>query len=411
MKKQVIVLILLCCLPFGLYSQSKDCSCYDNLVFLDQKVQKTPAYKLHKKAYQLAYKEILEQSKSVKSLYDCHVLLNTLLLSLNDNHSRVYSTNQGLTQAVKNDPDQLADFKNSDLYTSYPRPEIDLDSLTKVLQSSPKEAITGLYSIKEYLTIGVYKHEGETNYQAVVLESEVEHWEQGELIYTLIPLGKTTFLSVGGSLSSKRLIAYTEKIEEGFFHYVGFKKEADQQLFSLETLSDNTYDRLELSDDITYLKIGSFNSWYPALGEAEDFYKSLEGTLSKPHLIVDLRNNGGGGERNSDLLYKQLKRYAKSNKVYVLINHRTLSNAERFALQLRALDNCLLFGSSTNGTLAYEIKNSTYNLTCGDFVAVLTSKKDSKYIDYESLGVEPDQELSMQSDWVEQLLEYISKSK
>ena len=93
----------------------------------------------------------------------------------------------------------------------------------------------------------------------------------------------------------------------------------------------------------------------------------------------------------------------------MIINHRTLSNAERFALQLGRLDNTLLFGSSTNGTLAYEIKDSTYNLTCGDFVAVLTSKKDSKYLDYESLGVEPDQELSMQSDWVEQIQEYISK--
>ena len=409
MTQKIIFLLVLCSLTLSLYSQTEGCNCSDNVVFLDQKVRKTPAYKLHKKAYQQTYDEISEQAKSVENLYDCHVLLNSLLLPINDNHSRVYSTDVGLTKDIKNDPEKFADFKNSKLYTSYRQPKMDLDSLTKVLQSSPKEAITGLYSIKEYLTIGVYKHLDENNYKAIVLESEVEHWERGELLSTLIPLRKNTFLSIGGSLSSKRLIAYTEKIEAGFFHYVGFKKDVEQQLFALETLSDKTYDRLELSDDITYLKIGSFSSWYPALGEAEDFYKTLEGTLSKPNLIIDLRNNGGGGERNSDLLLKQIKRYAKSNKIYVIINHRTLSNAERFALQLGRLDNTLLFGSSTNGTLAYEIKDSTYNLTCGDFVAVLTSKKDSKYLDYESLGVEPDQELSMQSDWVEQIQEYISK--
>ena len=230
-------------------------------------------------------------------------------------------------------------------------------------------------------------------------------------MYTLIPFGDDYLLNIGGGITSKRLIAYTERIENGFFYFMGFQKDIAQKNYATKTPSEDIYKREELSNGITYLKIGSFNSWNPTLTNAEKFYKSLEGSLNKRNLIIDLRNNGGGGDRNSNILYKLVRDYAKKNKVYVLINHRTVSNAEQFASKLSMLENCQLFGKRTNGTLAYEIKDSNYTLPCNNFIAVLTSKKHSKYLEFESKGIKPKFELDLETNWIEQLKTYIENNK
>lgn len=86
-------------------------------------------------------------------------------------------------------------------------------------------------------------------------------------------------------------------------------------------------------------------------------------------------SGGGVGDRNSYILYKILKDYSKNNMLHVLINHRTVSNAEQFAYKLSNLKNCKLSGMRTNGTLAYEIKDESVTLPCSNFIAVLTAKK------------------------------------
>jgi hypothetical protein len=278
------------------------------------------------------------------------------------------------------------------------------------LSSKQKADIEGIYTINDFMTLGVYKNKKENNYLAIVLNSETDIWVKGEIVYTLVPFGSDHVLSIGGSLSAKRLIAYTERIADGFFYFMGFQKDSTQTNYSNKALSDKTYYRKELNNKITYLKIGSFNSWYPTLSDAEKFYKTLDGSLAKNNLIIDLRNNGGGGDRNSDILYKIVKSYAKKNKVYVLINHGTMSNAEQFAYRLSKLANCQLFGDKTNGTLAYEIKDSNYTLPCGNFVAVLTSKKIKEYLEFESQGIKPNVTLNKETDWVTQLIDFIEKN-
>jgi hypothetical protein len=365
---------------------------------------------VNKKAYLDSYLSLLEKAASTNTQFECHVLLNTLLLSLNDNHSRIYGTEVGATEAIRNDSGALETFKKSDLFNAYPKPKIDLDSLAMQLKDTPVEAVEGIYEKNGVLTLAVYREKDDTIYKALVLQSGTALWERGEQVFTFIPFGNEYLLGVGGSLSSKRHIAYTERIANGFFHFMGFQKEVGQINYATEVPFEETYYREELSNDITYLKIGSFNSWNPTLGEAEAFYKSLEGRLTKPHLIVDLRNNGGGGDRNSDILFKLLKDHSKENMLYVLINHRTVSNAEQVALKLGALKNCILFGMQTNGTLTYEIKDSSYPLPCGRFTAVLTSKKHARYLEYESQGIAPDIPLNRDTDWLEQVTNYIEES-
>ena len=89
------------------------------------------------------------------------------------------------------------------------------------------------------MTIGVYKDND--NYKAIVLDSKSDVWQIGEIIYNLIPFGNDYVLNIGGSITSKRLIAYNEKIENGLFHFMGFRKDVSQTNHSVITLSDKTY--------------------------------------------------------------------------------------------------------------------------------------------------------------------------
>jgi len=113
MKRKIIVLLLvLSSLINYTYSQNEDCKCKTDLIFLDSKIRKTPSYKINKKSYESSYSKRLEKAGSIRSLYDCHILLNTLLLSLNDNHSKVYSIDKGATEEIKKNQNKFAEFNS-----------------------------------------------------------------------------------------------------------------------------------------------------------------------------------------------------------------------------------------------------------------------------------------------------------
>jgi len=386
--------------------QKEQCLCKFDLEFLHGKIKKTPSYKANKDSYKKAYKAILGEAKYIDNAYDCFLQLNKLLLSLNDNHSKVYGINKGATKELRDAVGGLEKFKQSKLYKLYPKITIDLDSLTDILALKSPADKEGIYTNKDKLKIGVRKNQ--EVYEAIVISSKNEIWSPGELIYTMIPYGNDYLLSVGGNSTSKRLIAYTERIEDGTFLTMGYQKDISKSNYTKSIHPDTTYLRKEISSDISYIKVGSFNSWYPTLSDAEDFYASLKNSLTKSNLIIDLRDNGGGGNRNSDILYKIMKDYLKKNNVYLITNHRTASNAEQFAYKLKENPNCITFGQRTNGSVTYEIVDKNYNLPCEKYLTVLTSKKHSKYSILESKGLDPDWILNMDNNWMVQVVDFIN---
>lgn len=395
---------------FILPAQSQDCTCRDNLDFLQMKIRKTPAYKKNKQATDLEYDRLAPTASQMDTGYYCYVLLNKFLLSMRDNHSRVYGSNKGLTPEVREDSLRFAAYPQTADFISYPTPDIDLDSLKGALEEKPFNDIEGVYTKTDGVTIGVLKS-GE-DYLAIVLEAENSVWKPGELLYTLVPYGNDYLLCIGGNLSTRRRVAFTERIRHGTFLNAAFQKDTSRINYAIwPVYPDSTFLREELTPDITYLKVGSFKSFHPTLGEAERFYASLEGTLNKTNLIVDLRNNGGGGVRNSGILFKILKEYLKTNKVYVIINHRTASNAEQFTYQLSQFDNCRIIGNRSNGTVAYELEGLSYTFPCAPFTAVLTSKTHSKYLALESIGIEPQIILDDDTDWIQQTVRIISRTQ
>lgn len=392
-----------------LSGQNNSCNCLIDLVDLDKRIRKVPAYKINKNEYDKAFILASEAAKVVNTDYDCFVLLNRLTLALNDNHTKVYGLNEGASKEDTVSDDAIVRFKMSEQGKAYPIVSMNLDSLTKILKLKSMKEVEGIYYRKGFMTLAVYKDNLNENFKAVILDTELPLYSKGELMYTFIPYGTNLLLGVGSSFYSKRFISYTERIVDGYFLTMRFQKNPELPNYSVAPLPDSMYIRKELSPSISYLKVGSFSSWYPALGVAEKFYKKLDGSLSKQNIIIDLRDNGGGGDRNSDILLKIFKNMPKSTKFYVIINNRTASNAEQFALKLKNNFGATIAGNASNGTAAYEIKNSTYNLSCDKFVAVLTSKVHKEYLPLESKGLTPDFPLAIDQDWIEQVLAIIER--
>lgn len=373
---------------FSNFVFTQQCDCTKDFKELDKLLRKTPAFKDHKNRYEKAYDSAKESLTTVPNEFDCLVLLNKLTLGINDNHIKVFGMPEGQGPKI---------IKST----------INLDSLEQNLKTRPFETIEGIYKLPNYVTLGLYKKDG--NYVGVILKSNLDNWQPGEIMYTIIPFSKDLLLAIFGQQKSKRLVAVSERIKHGMFLKLGLKKNLNTKSFHLAPYRDSLFIRKELNPNITYIKAGSFDSFYPTLSDAESFYSTLQNTLTKPNLIVDLRDNTGGGQRNSNILLEILSRYSEKNTIYVLTNHNTGSNAEQFTVKLKKLPNTKILGDRTQGTLAYEKKKNVSNpLPCGKFIAVMTSKRHKVYIEYESIGVSPEIFLNYNEDWIAQTLKIIN---
>ncbi len=391
----IVFYFLSICVINPLYAQVSGCDCRTEIEFLDSKIRKSAPYKNNKENYQEAYNLLKIDGIQDGSSYDCYEAMVHLSLSLNDAHTRIY----GLK------PD------TSDYHLiNHPIFEGDIDSLLHQLKLKLAHEKEGVYHNEEGFKIGVHHLKSKNIYESVVIESPSELWRPGEILYRHIPYGNDFLLTYGGQLSTRRYISFTGRMKNGTMLRAGFAKAAITSDFSHALHPSSTYKREEISDEISYLKLGSFNSFYPTLSDAEKFYADIRDSLTKKHLIVDLRDNFGGGKRNSDIILKILQKYMKKNRVYLISNHNTSSNAEQFILKLKKNDNVVLVGERTSGTLSYEIKNSTHTLPCSETVAQLTSKTHKKYLPYETQGIEPDRYLDYTHSWVEQIISIIHKN-
>lgn len=144
----------------------------------------------------------------------------------------------------------------------------------------------------------------------------------------------------------------------------------------------------------------------PILREATAFYHAVKDSLSTPNLVVDLRNNPGGGNRTSLLFYRLLKKHR--GQIFVLVNFLTVSNAEQFTVKIKNGPNVTLLGDRTRGMLSYGHRYSESRVTpSGRFRVYFSDMKDhrKRYLPYEGRGIEPDFHLDGDRDWPRQVLE------
>ena len=381
----------------SLIAQEQTCNCKRDLSFLIEKLKKTPAFKNdyrgRTQVFQNKVNAILNEASVETSPFNCFRVLAKTLLLVNDRHNTIYGVD-----SVKSKQDRL---------TSYPDYEGDLLALRNELKRHAFDTVAGVYYAGSKLQVGVFRESDSSNYKMIILDSELDLWEPGELLGVLIPVGGEGFAAVMGDYSTKTPRMIYSGWGHGEFFSLSLKKDLHHPNNWEPEFEEKTYVHKILNTNFTYIKAQSFSGFYPTLSDAEAFYESLENKLNTPYLIVDLRSNGGGGDRNSDLLFKLLKDYAKNGKIAVLINQNTASNAEQFVIRLQQLDRVSVLGDRSKGVLAYELKGDTFLLPNKIFKVTLTSKRLRKYREYEGFGVKPDSYLDYSKDWIEQAKVYM----
>ncbi|MCC4214673.1 S41 family peptidase [Leeuwenhoekiella parthenopeia] len=389
----------------SLFAQDVTCDCKKDIGYVIEELKKTPAYKndyrSNEQTFDAQIKPIISKASSQTPLFDCYTLLVQTLQLVNDGHNSVYGLQDFDSEKLK-DQDKLAEFKKTAFYSMYPDFSGDLDELTQRLSKKSNDSMEGIYYAGSRLQIGVVADSLSDSYKMIVLNSQLPIWENGEQLGVLKKKANNQILAVIGNYTTKTPISITTGYAQREFMSLKLTKDTTQTQFWQAGLSDKTYYFEQLNSDLSYLKIGSFSGFYPTLGEAEAFYKDLQERKISKNIIIDLRSNGGGGDRNSDILFDFLEKVHKGTRIYALVNQNTASNAEQFVLRLKELDHVTVLGDRTKGMIAYELKGAISTVPSGFFKLYLTSKKHKTYLPYEGVGVVPDVFLDYSKDWITQ---------
>ena len=197
--------------------------------------------------------------------------------------------------------------------------------------------------------------------------------------------------------------------------YLTFIKDKHLRVYDPSIIDEEAYDKKlktkglpsfkAIDEETNYVRVPSFsaNLWR----ELDQFYDSITPLVkAKENLIVDIRNNGGGGER----MYKQLLQIIKKDHtpehVVVLFNRRCASACEEVALKVSNMKKVVTLGQNTNGQFAYGFIKGVKTPSCG-YTLIITTKKYPSRLKYEYVGVEPQIKLKENEDALAAALEHL----
>lgn len=171
----------------------------------------------------------------------------------------------------------------------------------------PAKGIEGLWQSqdKAYI-VQVVKHKTPlSDYAALIIKGENKFWTKGQLKFLLKQTGKDAYESIY-LRPSRQPRAYKAVLENGkltigrinIFHRVN---DAGEGMPADGFTLSGKLEFKELSDKTNYLRIPDFS--YEVHNAIDSIVKAnLPVIVSKPNLIIDVRNNGGGGDRSYQAL-------------------------------------------------------------------------------------------------------------
>lgn len=352
---------------------------------LYQAIQKMPSYKKLLKGdanYQQIYEDVKGKIKDAdeKTTFK---QLSRLIYPINDNHLGFYRTPDSVLKVA---------------YVSLP---INTDSLRKQLVQKDKNELEGIYYMGEY-DFGLYTTD-QQHYKMVLLKNGVL---MSEIIKT--PYGGYDCIQYGGRNVPYQLIKNIRLIN-GTLIGTPFVKSKEKSFSALAKSTEN-FEYKPLGQEMGYLRLSSFGTNNANIKKSEEFFKTIDGGLASKYLIVDLRNNTGGGYKTSQKFIDLFKKY--KGKIFMLQNAQTVSNAEQVIIELKGQKNVVTLGEQSKGMITFGSNyGKTVLLPSGRFTFYPTDMNGiDKELAYESKGVDPDVLLDpYKGDWIEQTLEYIKK--
>jgi len=410
MKTLVTVITTLLFATISL-AQAGNCDCKKDLDFLVTKMKEMPSYKRQiikenkEAAFQTTYQEYASKMTTPISVISCFEALNKMMATLDDFHASVSFTNDGITKEQLADTAAMEAFVSSEAFLNHPKTTEDLVWLAAKLQAKDKNDVEGIYKTKE-LSVGVHRNETTNKLEGVVLESKLQTWMPGQIIFYLMDESYGRFDMLYFDPYSRKMI-FSKRVSTANGRIKFFIKEGVES--NEINFSKEKWVFKQINDSVQYIYFGAFSNTQAVKQASKEFYAKMKDSLDAKHLIIDLRNNGGGNKKHSDPFLKLFRKNKGQN--YVLTNAFTASNAEQFTVKLKNIPNTLHLGEKTRGILAYGMNYGYYYETPSGLFSVLPTDMDfhNAFFEFEGKGIAPDTKLSYDTDWVSQTLDLISK--
>lgn len=366
------------------FGQVSDCNCINELNDISEQIKNAKSYKVQIKGNKIIefekWKTEIETEIKNDSLINffCVGYLQKYISFINDLHNQVYATQKHeLIQAP-----------------NYPK-SID----TTQIQN---DSISGIYfaGVDKILI----KRETNNTWLGVTLESNSSKWEKGK-IRLVIKKTKNNIFEIFEYFQNGYLFYQKDvKIENGRIHSTFWNKQ-NKYFFNQNHINNFTYKTINSSFD--YFGIKTLNRTNSLIEEMDKFFNQNLGNLTKPNLIIDLRNNGGGSTKQAEKLLESLKNNENIIHIYIIINFKTASAAELVTLKLKEDKRTIIVGENSKGMIEYGYGNKSYSSTssCSEFKIDLSTEQTNKNLSiYECIGIKPDYSLNNESDWIEQII-------
>lgn len=355
-----------------------------DLDFLYKSIQQLPSYKdqlKNDKSYDQLYQRLRIELNIVDD-FEVYQKLLELIYPIRDNHLGLYRR-----------PDSLYKFQ-------YLKPAIDLVELEKKYSNSPKESIEGIY------------HSYDGKYKYVMYPKDSLYYLQslttGYIDAILKPIFTNRFDVIKFLPGKAPYVLYRNVgFSYGALNGLPYRK-ANAKSYAGLLVGDSKFEYKLIEENIGYLRLSTFSSNDIDIKKATDFFNDVKSSITTKNLIVDVRNNGGGGYKTSRQFISFLNNF--QGKVYILQNGSTVSNAEQFIINLKEKAPVKTLGETTKGTITYGSNyGKTLNLPSNRFSFYPTDMSGlKKELAFESIGIKPDITLNpFTEDWILQTINYI----
>lgn len=368
-----------------------------------------PSYKKQIKGekaeeFESLYLDLSSKLNTPISIESCYKMLLQPLALINDIHASLKVNTKFLPQAIREDSEQLKTFKTSERFKTHPNSDKDVSLLKAELEKKAASEKEGIYFLGKNEKIGIYYDTNKKDFIGVLLESNLKHWELGEIRFYLKHTNANKYNMYFYDIDTR-----TPRLVESLSFENGriwrYKKQGNT--FNNELLCEKievaTFK--QINENTQYLYFATFSN--NKRKELKAFIEDTKFKLTAENIIVDLRSNSGGNSKYSDPFLKLLKH----KNVYVITNCFTSSNGEQFTSKLLRNKKARHLGQTTRGIIAYG-KNYgySYNTPTGHFEITPTDMNFHKYITYEGKGIIPEIQLDFERDWIVQTLEIINSN-
>jgi len=293
MRLTLLLIVLL--FPKIAFAQSA-CNCEEELNFVTNYYEKNLASfndnvsAKNQAEYENFKEELRKEARTVEYTADCFRVLVYYVEFFKDNHAGIHMRRESIDET--ND-EAVAEFLASDTYKSR-----ELYALKKSdLKQYPLDDIRGIYRADNTYKIAIIPSKTPfRDYVGVILESESKLWKRGQIKLEIKKMGEDNYHAFWYSRNHSLSFSGRYGLKNGILgdFWVKTNKE-DAHNYAIN--KDPVFHFKMLNDSTAYLRIPSFAAHYSA--KIDSLYKAADTKIRQtPHLIIDVRDNGGGSDMN-----------------------------------------------------------------------------------------------------------------